>query len=195
MSKLKSLGVLFGVLFLGTWPAMADRITYNVSQQLVGGGSATGFIVTLGNIGTQTTGDIWDWDITLNDGSSTFELFGPHEATPNSSATVVGDALTATDTALSFDFGASSGEFLIDPISEYFCLAAKDGCVDAGNAVQGISWKVAAVKSETYLSKEIFATVPSATPLPAALPLFATGLGALGLLGWRRKRKARALTA
>jgi hypothetical protein len=30
------------------------------------------------------------------------------------------------------------------------------------------------------------------TPLPAALPLFATGLGGLGLLGWRRKRKARA---
>jgi len=29
----------------------------------------------------------------------------------------------------------------------------------------------------------------SATPLPAALPLFATGLGALGLLGWRRKKK------
>jgi hypothetical protein len=34
-----------------------------------------------------------------------------------------------------------------------------------------------------------------ATPLPAALPLFATGLGALGLLGWRRKRRvARQLT-
>src|SRR5262249_43537345 len=30
------------------------------------------------------------------------------------------------------------------------------------------------------------------TPLPTALPLFATGLGALGLLGWRRKRKAAA---
>jgi LPXTG-motif cell wall-anchored protein len=29
----------------------------------------------------------------------------------------------------------------------------------------------------------------SATPLPAALPLFATSLGALGLLGWRRRRK------
>ena len=29
-------------------------------------------------------------------------------------------------------------------------------------------------------------------PLPSALPLFATGLGALGLLGWRRKRKIRA---
>jgi len=33
------------------------------------------------------------------------------------------------------------------------------------------------------------------TPLPAALPLFATGLGCLGLLGWRRKRKAQGLAA
>ncbi len=33
-----------------------------------------------------------------------------------------------------------------------------------------------------------------ATPLPATLPLFATGLGALGLLGWRRKRKGTAGT-
>jgi hypothetical protein len=30
------------------------------------------------------------------------------------------------------------------------------------------------------------------TPLPAALPFFATGLGGLGLLGWRRKRKTQA---
>jgi PEP-CTERM motif len=30
--------------------------------------------------------------------------------------------------------------------------------------------------------------VPS-VPVPGTLPLFATGLGALGLLGWRRKRK------
>lgn len=30
---------------------------------------------------------------------------------------------------------------------------------------------------------------PASTPLPAALPLFASGLGAMGLLGWRRKRK------
>jgi hypothetical protein len=33
------------------------------------------------------------------------------------------------------------------------------------------------------------------TPLPAALPLFATGLGALGLFGWRRKRKDAAALA
>ena len=40
-----------------------------------------------------------------------------------------------------------------------------------------------------------FSTELTAVPLPAALPLFATGLAGLGLLGWRRKRKAAALVA
>jgi hypothetical protein len=35
--------------------------------------------------------------------------------------------------------------------------------------------------------------IPDVTAIPNALPLFATGLGALGLLGWRRKRKNAAL--
>ena len=39
---------------------------------------------------------------------------------------------------------------------------------------------------------QIGSIIAVATPLPAALPLFATGLGALGLLGWRRKRKLAA---
>jgi hypothetical protein len=40
-------------------------------------------------------------------------------------------------------------------------------------------------------SLEAAATVP----LPATLPLFGAGLGALGLFGWRRKRNAAALAA
>lgn len=36
---------------------------------------------------------------------------------------------------------------------------------------------------------------PRATPLPATLPLFASGLAALGLLGWRRKKTAAAIAA
>jgi hypothetical protein len=35
----------------------------------------------------------------------------------------------------------------------------------------------------------------SQVPLPAALPLFISGLGAMGLLGWRRKRKNAASIA
>ena len=42
----------------------------------------------------------------------------------------------------------------------------------------------------TFVPLDVPVTV--AAPLPAALPLFATGLGALGLLGWRRKRKTAA---
>jgi hypothetical protein len=43
---------------------------------------------------------------------------------------------------------------------------------------------------------EVFGPTASAeTPLPGTLPLFATGLGALSLLGWRRKKKAEALAA
>ena len=39
-----------------------------------------------------------------------------------------------------------------------------------------------------------FSAVPiSETPLPGALPLFATGFGLMGLLGWRRKRRAAAV--
>ena len=50
---------------------------------------------------------------------------------------------------------------------------------------------------DSFVTNNIFAPPGSvaATPVPAALPLFATGLGALGLFGWRRKKKAAALAA
>ena len=44
-----------------------------------------------------------------------------------------------------------------------------------------------------FYSISVISGVPE-VPLPAALPLFATGLGVLGLLGWRRKRKAVGLS-
>jgi hypothetical protein len=44
------------------------------------------------------------------------------------------------------------------------------------------------------LSPTRLATVDvAATPLPAALPLFGTGLGFMGLVGWWRKRRAEAV--
>ena len=47
-----------------------------------------------------------------------------------------------------------------------------------------------------FSSSPTFATLDTtATPLPAALPLFAGGLGALALIGKRRKRKASRLIA
>jgi hypothetical protein len=45
------------------------------------------------------------------------------------------------------------------------------------------------LESFTSDSTGSFFGTPSATPVPASLPLFATGLGALGLFGWRKQRK------
>jgi hypothetical protein len=75
-----------------------------------------------------------------------------------------------------------------------------DGVYYAGTAT-GSPYKVvtfdpntAAVLTSQDSNSDIFwGLAPVAnTPLPAALPLFATGLGVLGLLGWRRKRKQAA---
>jgi hypothetical protein len=44
------------------------------------------------------------------------------------------------------------------------------------------------------LSYTLTGDITAVTPIPSALPLFATGLGALSLFGWCRKRKA-AVTA
>jgi hypothetical protein len=43
-------------------------------------------------------------------------------------------------------------------------------------------------------SFQVTSPIPSATPLPAALPLLATGLVALSLLGWQKRRRAAART-
>jgi hypothetical protein len=56
------------------------------------------------------------------------------------------------------------------------------------------SWADESVGIQTGAVYAEFAPV-STTPLPAALPLFAAGIGALGLFGWRRKRKVTALPA
>ena len=47
---------------------------------------------------------------------------------------------------------------------------------------------------DTFVITNVSVTT-NETPLPAAFPLFATGLGGLGLLGWRRKRKAASVVA
>ena len=51
------------------------------------------------------------------------------------------------------------------------------------------------ILASTTLTSSSGGGTQSATPLPAALPLFATGLGALGLLARRKKRKGAAALA
>ena len=55
----------------------------------------------------------------------------------------------------------------------------------------GIALGQTGFESVKYLSGIQPIAQAQATPLPAALPLFATGLGALGLIGWRRRQKTQ----
>jgi hypothetical protein len=66
-----------------------------------------------------------------------------------------------------------------------------------GTAVFVLPDGVMANALDSFVSNNIFSPpgAAAATPVPAALPLFATGLSALGLLSWRRKTKAAALVA
>jgi hypothetical protein len=66
---------------------------------------------------------------------------------------------------------------------------------DLGLLTGTFTWSWTATPSAPDDSFGINIGTTTVTPLPAALPLFATGLGALGLLGWRRKRKAQTVAA
>jgi hypothetical protein len=46
-----------------------------------------------------------------------------------------------------------------------------------------------------YVDDVSVAPVIGTTPIPGALPLFASGAGVLGFFGWRRKKKSAALAA
>jgi hypothetical protein len=97
-------------------------------------------------------------------------LAGGFTSVDNPNASSVGEDISA---ALS-DSNFSSGTFLL---------------------VAGLNTITADFLGTITFGDASFLVGANAVPLPAALPLFATGLGALGLIGWRRKRTRTAAIA
>jgi hypothetical protein len=77
-------------------------------------------------------------------------------------------------------------------------LACPDGCVGYPTPTLFSGTTLATGTSSLFTYSTNYAvtyTATAVTPLPLTFPLFATGLGVMGLLGWRRKRKAQAAAA
>jgi hypothetical protein len=100
---------------------------------------------------------------------------------------------SGTDSACVAGLGASGwGQFCgLDPSAEHAHLRAADSETTSFWADDQHLSAAGQLIEANYERGLVYANF-STTPLPAALPLYATGLAALSLLGWRRKRKRAA---
>jgi hypothetical protein len=206
--KAKLLGLACMALF-DVQPAAALTYTYIVNEGS-SAASVTGFIQTntLGNLGP---GDIVDWNLLVTIGNSSADLAGPLTGNTSTSYIAVynadysGSDVTATSTGLFFDFGDTNSlpylQFVstdnpYNPVVVCFNNSAPHSpCTTLSDpSAIDVSLNNVDFVSLDRQGNAQFASVAT-TPLPAALPLFATGLGVMGLLGWRRKRKGTAAIA
>jgi hypothetical protein len=180
----------------------ANTLTYAVDITS-GGDSLTGTISTDGTIGTLSSSNITGFDLTMSfvpTAPANYSGPSPLTATETYSkhwTTVGGSEFTATSSGLFFDFGSTATayappdfeaayvDFASPPNSDLEFLDSRysPGAIDLTDVVDGQP-----VTGTIFFNDLTEIGTITTTPLPAALPLFATGLGGLGLLGWRRKR-------
>ena len=99
------------------------------------------------------------------------------------SGTVTGLTPGTSFTGNAFDVGSSANTL-------YFVSSTNPTLLFSVNETTGVQNFIFLNAPVTDMTAGV--TGASTVPIPGALPLFATGLGALGLLGWRRKKKAAA---
>jgi len=174
--------------------AKASPVTYTESATVVGslnGVSFSNALLTLTGTGDTTNITNPSSDRFFNDVTASFSLTG-------------GASGTFTDTIFVFDIqqvlvaagffdNNSSGDILDTRNAAFFsyALSTSIGPITGPSVLSGDSFRTSVGTLFINLAGDATFTAV-VTPLPAALPLFATGLGGLGLLGWRRKRKAQA---
>jgi hypothetical protein len=181
---LSSLCFIASLALFGVSQALAATITYDLTTLTIGTLSLTGgYITTDGTIGPLASTDITAWSVTITGGFPSPDTVTG--TSPLDSFVASGSPLTASATALTFDFSSLSSDQFILGMSgltrvSYLALPPEIGLSTGGP-----------LTVESFTTAFVIASV-TATPLPAALPLFAGGLGMMGLLGWRRKRKSAA---
>ena len=201
-----------GCIFVWGIVGQASATVYNINEvidqntnpQAIGVGSVVGTLTTDGFIGSLTDPThIVDWNLTVTANTVSENLFGPLSGNNSTIYSLVGPALVASATELTFDYASSTpSEFWIRNGDTYWLLDAfgqlngSFGRERAGVASpagpQGAYknlFESSVVGTASDSDSASASASASATPLPAALPLFAGGLGLIGLLARRRKRK------
>jgi hypothetical protein len=180
--KARFLGLIPFVALFSLSPASASIIyTYDVGFN-IGTLSVTGTIVLgcaaiaiEGSCGVSSPGI---WSFTGSDGVTL-------------SSTDAGAYVTASPI---YPLTATASAIIFNPNPPPGLVQFNDnGSVLVFQSADDVAPEIAWLGAQGYIispaSDVQIATIVTATPLPAALPLFATGLDAMGLFGWRRKRK------
>jgi hypothetical protein len=185
--KVKLLGFVACMTLPAMSPAMAATTNYYLDYT---GGSLTvmGSITTDGTTGTLSSSNITGWSLTITGDGAPITLTGP------TALTLSGSDLTATATALSFNFAdAAAGVFEMSSPTCSPCGNLEYETAGANSPGPGLISIGAHQSEDNTVLGNIFPTnnVIATTPLPATLPLFAGGLGFVGYLARRRRQSAR----
>lgn len=184
--KSKLIGAVFAAAMSFLGAGSANAVVYDLADVI----TSFGDTIT-GSLNVDTSGNIGQYSFTAFNRSNvvvaqftnspgSFQLSGPVLGGPGNFAFLFGNSNAFLDLNLRTSAVDPSTGLPIWADAPFFGLVFSSLLFTPGVAGGGF-----------FVNGELIQEV-SATPLPAALPLFATGLGALGLFRWRRKQKAAA---